>query len=231
MIEILLIEDEFIIAKDIKVLLGKNNFASVDYASNYDTALGLFVKNSYDLIISDINLNDKKDGIEIITEFSKIEKVPVVYLTAYSDLNIVKRAEKTMPFAYILKPYKTAYSDLNIVKRAEKTMPFAYILKPYNNIQLKSTINLALLNFNKQSSEISENEGNTSKLQLLTLREKEVLVTLSSGKITKEIAGELNISNHTVEQHKKNIRKKLNLTTVGELINFTMSTQLLKLFK
>jgi len=205
MIEILLIEDEFIIAKDIKVLLGKNNFASVDYASNYDTALGLFVKNSYDLIISDINLNDKKDGIEIITEFSKIEKVPVVYLTAYSDLNIVKRAEKTMPFAYILKPY--------------------------NNIQLKSTINLALLNFNKQSSEISENEGNTSKLQLLTLREKEVLVTLSSGKITKEIAGELNISNHTVEQHKKNIRKKLNLTTVGELINFTMSTQLLKLFK
>ena len=63
MIEILLIEDEFIIAKDIKVLLGKNNFAKVDYARNYATALDLFVKNSYDLIISDINLNDKKDGI------------------------------------------------------------------------------------------------------------------------------------------------------------------------
>jgi len=203
MIEILLIEDEFIIAKDIKVLLGKNNFASVDYARNYDTALDLFVKNAYDLIISDINLNDKKDGIEIIGEFSKIKKVPVVYLTAYSDLNIVKRAEKTMPFAYILKPY--------------------------NNNQLKATINLALLNFNEQSIAISENEENTSKLQLLTIREKEVLVILSSGKITKEIAEELNISNHTVEQHKKNIRKKLNLTTVGELINFTVSTRLLKL--
>ena len=205
MIEILLIEDEFIIAKDIKVLLGKNNFAIVDYARNYATALDLFVKNSYDLIISDINLNDKKDGIEIIAEFSKIKKVPVVYLTAYSDLDIVKRAEKTMPFAYILKPY--------------------------NNNQLKATINLALLNFNKQSIAVSENKENTSKLQLLTIREKEVLVTLASGKITKEIAEALNISNHTVEQHKKNIRKKLNLTTVGELINFTMSTQLLKLFK
>ena len=205
MIEILLIEDEFIITKDIKVLLGKNNFAKVDYARNYATALDLFVKNSYDLIISDINLNDKKDGIEIIAEFSKIKKVPVVYLTAYSDLDIVKRAEKTMPFAYILKPY--------------------------NNNQLKATINLALLNFNKQSIAVSENKENTSKLQLLTIREKEVLVTLASGKITKEIAEALNISNHTVEQHKKNIRKKLNLTTVGELINFTMSTQLLKLFK
>ena len=46
MLEILLIEDEFIIAKDIKVLLGKNHFAKVDYARNYATALDLFVKNS-----------------------------------------------------------------------------------------------------------------------------------------------------------------------------------------
>jgi DNA-binding NarL/FixJ family response regulator len=205
MLEILLIEDEFIIAKDIKILLAKNNFASVDYAKNHDTALDLFVKNSYDLIISDINLNDKKDGIEIVTEFSKIKKVPVVYLTAYSDIDIVSRAEKTMPFAYILKPY--------------------------NNNQLKATINLAILNFNKQSISIPENEENTAKLQLLTIREKEVLVTLSSGKISKEIAEELNISAYTVEQHKKNIRKKLNLTTIGELINFTMSTKLLELFK
>lgn len=205
MINILLIEDEYIIAKDIKVLLSKNNFSFVDYAHNYKEALDLFLKKKYDLIISDINLNDKKDGIEIITEFSKIKKVPVVYLTAYSDFDIVKRAEKTMPFAYILKPY--------------------------NNNQLKATINLAILNFKKQSLETPESEENTSKLQLLTVREKEILVTLSSGKITKEIAEELNISTYTVEQHKKNIRKKLNLTTVGELINFTMSTQLLEVFK
>jgi len=203
MIDILLIEDEFIIAKDIKVSLSENNFASVDYARNYDTALDLFVKNSYDVIISDINLNDKKDGIEIITEFSKLKKVPVVYLTAYSDVDIVSRAEKTMPFAYVLKPY--------------------------NNNQLRATINLAILNFTKQSKDILENQENTSKLKLLTIREKEVLVTLSSGKISKEIAEELNISTYTVEQHKKNIRKKLNLITIGELINFTMSTKLLEL--
>lgn len=200
MLKILLIEDEFIIAKDIKVLLSKNNFASVDYARNYNESIDLFSKKIYDLIISDINLNDKKDGVEIITEFSKIKKVPVVYLTAYSD------------------------SD--IVERAEKTMPFAYILKPYNNNQLKATINLAILNFKKQSVETVVDKESTLKLQLLTAREKEVLVTLSSGKITKEIAEELNISAYTVEQHKKNIKKKLNLTTVGELINFAMSSQL-----
>ncbi|MFD1293524.1 DNA-binding response regulator [Lutibacter holmesii] len=200
MLKILLIEDEFIIAKDIKVLLSKNNFAIVDYARNYNQALDLFLKNTYNLVISDINLNDKKDGIEIITEFSKLKKIPVVYLTAYSDTDIVTRAEKTMPFAYILKPY--------------------------NNNQLMATINLAILNFNKQTSAIPKQAKNTSKLELLTSREKEVLVTLSSGKITKEIAEELNISVHTVEQHKKNIKKKLNLTTIGELIKFTMSSEL-----
>ncbi len=203
MLRLLLIEDEFIIAKDIKVLLSKNNYAVVDNARNYDSAVDLFMKNSYDIIISDINLNDEKDGIEIIAEFSKIKKIPVVYLTAYSDFDIVSRAEKTMPYAYILKPY--------------------------NNNQLKATINLATLNFNKISNTIPENIENTLKLELLTCREKEVLVTLSTGKLSKEIADILNISTNTVEQHKKNIRKKLSLTTVGELINFTMTTRLLEL--
>jgi len=202
MLRILLIEDEFIIVKDLKILLSQNEFALIDNAINYDSAFDLFSKNSYDLIISDINLNDKKDGIEIITELSKIKEIPVVYLTAYSNLDIVKRAEKTMPFAYIIKPY--------------------------NDNQLKVTLNLALLNFNKRKDSIQENLQNTSKLNLLTCREKEVLVTLSSGKISKEIAETLSISKHTVEQHKKNIKKKLNLSTIGELVNFTMSTKLLE---
>ena len=64
MLEIFLIEDEFIIAKDIKVLLCKNNFASVDYARNYKEALALFVKKNYGLIISDINLMMKKTALK-----------------------------------------------------------------------------------------------------------------------------------------------------------------------
>jgi DNA-binding NarL/FixJ family response regulator len=203
MLKILLIEDEFIIAKDIKTQLSKNNFAQVDISKDYNSALSFYSNNPYDLIISDINLNSDKDGIDIIKEFSKIKKVPVVYLTAYSD-NI-------------------------IIERAEKTMPFAYILKPYNNNQLKATINLAIFNFKKNSLPIAENIENTEKLNLLTNREKELLIVLSTGKISKEIADLLNISTNTVEQHKKNIKRKLDLKTIGELVNFTMSTRLYEL--
>lgn len=203
MLKILLIEDEFIISKDIKTQLGKNSFAQVTIAKDYNTAFYLFTSNTYDLIISDINLNTNKDGIEIITEFSKIKKVPVVYLTAYSDKDVIKRAEKTMPFAYILKPY--------------------------NNNQLKVTINLAILNFKKDFKPIEESSENTEKLNLLTNREKEILIVLSTGKITREIGALLGISDNTVEQHKKNIKKKLDLKTIGDLVNFTMSTRLYEL--
>lgn len=203
MLKILLIEDEFIIAKDIQLFLEKNDFAKVDCANNNLKARTLFLEDNYDLIISDINLNDAKDGIEMIEELAQNKQVPVVYLTAYSDMDIVSRAEKTMPFAYLLKPY--------------------------NENQLKTTINLAILNFKKVNEAVPENKENTEKLHLLTNREKEILISLSTGKLSKEVAESLNISAYTVEQHKKNIKKKLNLTTVGELVNFAMSTRLLEI--
>lgn len=200
MLKILLIEDELIIAADVKINLENNNFAKVFIAKNYQKAKQLFEANLIDLIISDVQLNDVKDGIDIIKEFSEIRKFPVVYLTAYSD-------EET-------------------ISRIEQTMPFAYILKPYNIKQLKSTINLAILNSQKQSKSFKADVKNSEKLKLLTSREKEVLVILSAGKLSKEIAEILNISIYTVEQHKKNIKKKLELKTVGELVNFTLSTEL-----
>ena len=94
-------------------------------------------------LIKELANTFQKDGIEIITEFSTIKKIPVVYLTAYSDSEIINRAEKTMPFAYLLKPY--------------------------NENQLKATINLAILNFKKSENSIPEQPENTIKLKLLTL--------------------------------------------------------------
>lgn len=205
MLKILLIEDEFIIAKDIKVFLSKDNYALVDIARNGSMAIELFSNNVYDLIISDINLDEDKDGIEVITELSKIKLIPVVYLTAYSDTDIVKRAEKTMPFAYLLKPY--------------------------NNNQLKVTINLAILNSSKNNYSSNYVELETSsKLDLLTTREKEILICFANGNSSKNISAILNISIHTVNQHKKNIKKKLGISTVGELIHFAVTCNLHKVY-
>ncbi|PVW14695.1 response regulator [Marixanthomonas spongiae] len=197
---ILLIEDEFIIAKDIKLLLEKDTSIQVKTARNHKEAYHHFKANDIDVIICDINLNEEKDGIAIMTEFKQLKTVPVVYLTAYDSPDILKRAKATMPFAYLLKPF--------------------------NETQLRVTIDLAYLNYQKETDNISENIDYTDQLEHLTKREKEILVVIASGKTSKETGEYLNISSHTVEKHKKNIKKKLNLNTVGELVRFAMRSNL-----
>lgn len=202
MYTILLIEDEYIISKDVKTTLEKDAFAEVVIVRDFEAANKVFTTQDFDLIISDINLNQDIDGIEIISRLSTHKTVPVVYLTAYSDEVMIERAKQTMPFAYLLKPY--------------------------NENQLKVTLSLAMLNYTKQTENAEVNAEHTALLDKLTKREKQVLVVLSTGKQTKEIADSLNISAQTVEKHKQNIKEKLNLRTVGELIHFTMTSNLFK---
>lgn len=200
MLKILLIEDELIIAEDIRLSLKKEEYAHVFIAKNHEEAFQYFGTNVFDLIISDVQLNDQKDGIEIVEELNSIQQIPIVFLTAYSDQETIARIEATKPSAYLLKPY--------------------------NINQLKTTINLSIRNFNKRISNQQLNLNQLKQIESLTIREKEILKTLSSGKMSKEIADALHISVNTVEQHKKNIKKKLELKTVGELIHFAVSSNL-----
>ena len=198
--KILLVEDEFIIAKDLQILLEKGAEYIVSIARNYNQAVEKFQKEAIDIIICDINLNDHKDGIDFIKNTVPVNSIPVIYLTAYSQPNIIERAKNTTPFSYLLKPF--------------------------NETQLKVTIELALLNYKKTKLNIKEDIENTEKTNSLTKREREVLIVLASGKTSKETGFLLNISSLTVEKHKKNIKEKLNLHTIGELIHFTMSSNL-----
>ena len=196
MLKLLLIEDEFIIAKDLQLSLENDDYAKVTVARNGAAAIEAYKRETFDIVVSDINLNEAKDGIAIIRELSAIRKCPVVYLTAYADNDIVARAEETMPFAYLLKPF--------------------------DETQLKVTVRLALVNFKNQSSGTIVSEAYTNKLELLTEREKEILTVFAEGKTSKEVANMLHISPQTAEKHKKNIKTKLEMNTIGELVKFAV---------
>ena len=109
-------------------------------------------------------------------------------------------------------------------------MPFDYLLKPFQEEQLKVTIQLSLLNYQNTIEGKQEDIENTKKIENLTTREKEVLITLATGKTSKEIADTLCVSYHTVEKHKKNIKEKLGFHTIGELVKFTFSSKLYKVY-
>ena len=104
--KILIVEDESIVALDIKNALLSLGFENIVCAANFDKAINYVKENRPDIILMDINLKNSKDGIETVIEIQKIDNIPVIYLTAYSDENTISRAIKTNPISYLLKPFK-----------------------------------------------------------------------------------------------------------------------------
>jgi DNA-binding response OmpR family regulator len=104
--KILIVEDESIVALEIKKVLNKLGFEVTATASNFTEALNSVSLNKPNIIFMDINLNNSKDGIETTQEIQKISNIPIIYLTAYSDEETIYRAIKTNPISYLMKPFK-----------------------------------------------------------------------------------------------------------------------------
>lgn len=103
---ILIVEDETIVALDIKNALKKLGFEISGIASNAKDALESIEKSKPDIILMDINLEGEKDGIELAYDILKQDDIPIIYLTAYSDDETVKKALTTNPVGYLVKPFK-----------------------------------------------------------------------------------------------------------------------------
>jgi DNA-binding response OmpR family regulator len=104
--KILIIEDETIVALDIKRIVKNLGYEVTDTVTNFESAINSVEKNRPDIILSDINLNSDKNGIDIIETIQKKDFIPTIYITAYSDELTIQRAIKTNPMGYILKPFR-----------------------------------------------------------------------------------------------------------------------------
>lgn len=113
-IKILIIEDQPIIARDIEILLTKWGYQVIGKAESYDEAIVLFTEKKPDLALVDIRIDGALDGIETVNRFNAIRPIPIVYLTAHSDENTIKRAKQSYPVGYVLKPFDERSLQLNI---------------------------------------------------------------------------------------------------------------------
>jgi PAS domain S-box-containing protein len=103
---ILIVEDESIAALDLKKTLESEGYTVVGYVSTGEEAINIANKIQPDLILMDIHLQGKVDGIEAAKEINSNLNIPIVYLTAYADQATLKRAKFTFPYGYIIKPYE-----------------------------------------------------------------------------------------------------------------------------
>ncbi len=101
---ILIVEDESIIAMDIKNTLTALNYEVVGIAVSGEDAIRQAVDLQPDLVIMDINLEGGIDGIEAVSEIRKSQDIPAVYLTSHSNRVTFDRAIQTQPHGYLVKP-------------------------------------------------------------------------------------------------------------------------------
>lgn len=105
-IKVMVVEDESIVAIDIGQRLLGLGYEVTATVSTGEKAIEMAEKTSPNIILMDIVLKGQMDGIQAAAHIVEKFKIPVVYLTAYSDEKTLKRAKVTGPFGYIIKPFE-----------------------------------------------------------------------------------------------------------------------------
>lgn len=106
-VHILIVEDEYIIAMDLKLTLEALGYQVTGPTSSGQEALELIKNNKPDLILMDIRLQGKMDGITTARRIQELYDIPIVFLTAYTDNYTLTRANISSSSAYLVKPVES----------------------------------------------------------------------------------------------------------------------------
>ena len=104
-VKILIVEDEVIVARDIRDMVKARGYDALAIAYSGEAALKKVEEFKPDLVLMDIVLKGAMDGIEAAERIRDRFDIPIVYLTAYAEDKTIARAKVTEPFGYLLKPF------------------------------------------------------------------------------------------------------------------------------
>ena len=107
-IKVLVVEDKALVAEDIVARLRNHGMDIVGSCDTGEEAVAYAKDKHPDLILMDIELAGDMDGIAATQAIHKVEDIPVIYLSDYTDDKMVERAKKTMPAGYLSKPFNEA---------------------------------------------------------------------------------------------------------------------------
>jgi len=150
--KILIVEDEAIIAEDLKFMLKSLGYDVIGVAMKYNKAIEILSNTTPDLILLDIILGGAKSGIDLAHEINKNFNIPFIFLTSHADKLTVEQAKATKPLGYLVKPFHKE----DIFATLEVAM-----------VQSKSTLSQLL-------SQLSEREQDVYKALLEGLTDQEI---------------------------------------------------------
>ncbi|MDD1724893.1 MAG: response regulator [Methanospirillum sp.] len=106
MTQVLIVEDEAIVAESIASKLRRYGYEVIDTIPTGEEAVEKAGKSRPDVILMDIHLAGKMDGIQAADRISGQYHIPVIFLTAYADEQTIARAKEAGPFGYLVKPFR-----------------------------------------------------------------------------------------------------------------------------
>lgn len=193
-LRILIIEDEAIIAEDIRDMLTALGYQVDGIINHGDKAIDYLSFHTPDLVLCDIHIKGSQDGISVAESI---------------------RAKKKIPFIYL-----TSLSDRQTLERAKRTLPYGYIVKPFDERDLVSAIEVAWFKFTQDMQALALNRTKLNALASSALTDQEYLIIMAmvQGKDYDEICTALEISNNTLKYHIKNILTKMDAENRAEVM-------------
>ena len=210
--KIVIAQDHTILREGLKMLLSSNpELSIVGEAQNGPDAIRTVKSQSPDLILMDIAMQ-KLDGAKAIREIKKVSpSTKVLVLTVHKTEDHILGALRSGADGYILK--EATYEELAVA------IEDLFAGKSYISPSISGKVTEGYLE-GRQSIKSS------SSWETLTPRERQVLKLVANGSRNKEIACSLSISVKTVEKHRANLMKKLDLHSASSLTAFAIEKRL-----
>jgi two-component system, NarL family, response regulator NreC len=202
MIKVLIVDDHILIRKGLVLLLESyNNIQIIGEAGTGEEAILLAARNNPDVILMDISMPNGLDGFIAAEEILKLnQNVKIILLSMHDEEVYIQKAIEMNVHGYILK--KSQGGELY------KSIQTVYNGKNYYKVGIP----------NEQIERMLKKRN--SQTSVLSIREKEILRLTILGFTNKKISEKLIISPKTVENHKANIMKKLNLKDKSDMIQY-----------
>jgi len=199
LLRVLIVEDDPLIAEDIRSLLESEGFNISGVAHDGSQALDFLKVRDPDLVLLDINLGTGLSGLDVAEVIQRDYKLPFIFVTSFDD-------ETTL-------------------MEAQQHSPYGYIVKPFQDRTLLATIKIAHFNYSQSQKEqqISKDDIEALTRAKLTLQEYKIILSLLRAKSYKDIASQEFVSVNTIKFHAKNIYSKLQIKGRSELASLLLS--------
>lgn len=138
--QILVVEDERIVATGIRNMLGTLGYRVPAVVASGEEAIKKAAELHPDLVLMDIVLQGEMDGIEAAEQIRRRFNIPVIYLTAYADEATLQRAKLTAPYGYLLKPFNERELHAAIETALYKYMMEREAIVPAENPELEQAL-------------------------------------------------------------------------------------------